>query len=281
MKGRSIRMANHYIQDLAQELTELTGQRIGSDHIHPSRYGRSQFIQPPKAGAPMLLHHYDGYFLVDMHPNDFNDISSGTVNPHDYITSANWLVGYYWGGMSMTLGSYYQPLDIVGKKENVQHYLNILSCRGKLVTSGYMPNDEACRNCSNVNCCSFRDLNLGNWEGEMPEPDLRVSLFDAIKKRFERKYPRFTLKGITSFPIPEGEIWLVPNPRISENSQYSFMVKAPDTLIQNLLMRENVPHSMTDFVETLTFKISHHLFSLQSQDITETALMEAFNQFQS
>ena len=94
-------MENININSFATELSKLIGQHIGLDNIHPSTKGRSYYIQAPKAGAPMLLHHYRGPFFIDIHPDDFEALASGNVSAHDYIASADWQVGYYWGGSSM------------------------------------------------------------------------------------------------------------------------------------------------------------------------------------
>ena len=152
---------NTNIINFANELTELTGQHIGLDHIHPSTEGRYYYIQAPKAGAPMLLNHYRGPFFIDIHPDDFEDISSGKVSAHEYITSANWQVGYYWGGGSMVGGGYYQPLDLVGRRDEVRRYLQILSCRGNRRSSGYMPSEKNCADCS-VENCPFSKYKEGN-----------------------------------------------------------------------------------------------------------------------
>ena len=131
---------NVNVNNFATELSELIGQHIGLDHIHPSTEGRYYYIQAPKTGAPMLLHHYRGPFFIDIHPDDLEDISSGKVSAHEYITSANWQVGYYWGGGSMVGGGYYQPIDLVGRRDEVRRYLQILSCRGyRLFQEGPYP----------------------------------------------------------------------------------------------------------------------------------------------
>ena len=139
---------NVNINNFASELSELIGQPIGLDHIHPTTKGRFYYTQAPKAGAPMLLHHYRGPFFIDIHPDDFESLSSGKISVHEYITSATWLVGYYWGGN----GGYYQPLDIISRQNEIRRYLQILSCRGHFNACHYMPSETKCANCFVENC---------------------------------------------------------------------------------------------------------------------------------
>lgn len=163
----------------AAELGDLIGQPISVDNIQPSTKGRFYYAQAPKVGAPLLLHHYRGPFFIDIHPVDFESISSGKVSAHEYITSSNWQVGYFLGGGSMIGGGYYQPLDLVGHNAEVRRYLQILSCRGYHISCDYMPSETNCANCP-VENCPFSKYKEGNWDAEMHEPDSRRDLFEAL-----------------------------------------------------------------------------------------------------
>lgn len=262
---------NANIQELLDEIKELTGQRVGTEHIHPSTAGREDCIQAPKTGAPMLLHHYRGSFFVDIHPDDFQKISSGEISPHEYITNANWLVGYYWGGNG---GSYYQPLDIVGRKDEVRRYLKILSCRGFHQSCGYMPSEKNCDDCS-VENCPFSKYKQGDWAAEMPEPDPRRDLFRALLKRFEEENHGYSLRGFLCGEIPDGEIWIYPNGHYTEDELFTFTAYASDSVIRSLLMHETEPKNWVAYAQSFQFRI-HKLFDKQSYDVCEETLEKAF-----
>lgn len=242
------------IQDFATELGEIVGQHIGVEHIHPSTEGRYYYIQAPKEGAPMLLNHYRGPFFVDIHPDDYNRIANGEISAHDYIFSANWQIGYYWGGGSMIGGGYYQPFDIVGRQDEVRRYLKILSCHGKQRVSGYVPTEKQCTDCT-VENCPHSKYKKGNRNEEMPETDPRRELFFALFKRFEKEYPGYTLRGFLCGKIPDGEIWLSPNGYYSKGETFAFTVYASDSVIQSLLMHEIVPESWEEYAEKFTLCI--------------------------
>ena len=261
-------MENINIINFATELTNLTGCHIGSDHIYPSKDGRYYYIQPPKVGAPMLLHHYRGTFFVDIHPDDYKDIAYGRVSVRDFITSANWQVGYYWGGGSMIGGGYYQPLDLVGCRDEVHRYLQILSCRGYSQSCGYMPSEKECSQCF-VENCPFSKYKGGNWNTEIQEPDSRLELFKALRRRFEKENPGYSLSGFICGSVPDGEIWIRPN------GHYSFLAKASMSVIQSLLMHEIVPEDWDEYADEFDFRI-HKLFNSQTFEVTPETLEKAF-----
>ena len=265
---------NTNIINFANELTELTGQHIGLDHIHPSTEGRYYYIQAPKAGAPMLLNHYRGPFFIDIHPDDYDSLVSGKVSAHDYIVSANWQVGYYWGGGSMVGGGYYQPIDIIGRKDEVRRYFNILSCRGNRLASGYMPTEDVCKNCS-VDNCPFSKFKQGSWDDEMDEYDPRRDLFKALCKRFEQENPGYTLRGFLCGGIHDGEIWIRPNGRYSEEEPISFLAYASNSVIQSLLMHETVPENWDEYANEFNFRI-HKMFDSQTFEVTPETLEKAY-----
>ena len=212
------------------------------------------YIQAPKVGAPMLLHHYRGPFFIDIHPDDFEALTSGKISAHEYISSANWQVGYYWGGGCMVGGGYYQPLDLVGRRDEVRRYLQILSCRGSKVSCGYMPSEQSCANCS-VENCPFSEYKEGSWDEEMREHDPRCDLFKALCERFKQENPGYTLRGFLCGGIPDGEIWLTPNGRYTVEEPFSFMAYASESLIRTLLMHESEPENWTEYAKSFQFRV--------------------------
>lgn len=263
---------NDNLKRFADELSELIGQPIGLAHIHPCAVDRYYYTQAPKAGAPMLLHHYRGPFFVDMNPVDIENIASGKFSIPEYINSANWQVGYYWGGGSMLGGGYYQPLDLINRKDEIRRYLQILSCRGAHQSSGYVPSEKNCGNCSVENCPLNQE---GNWNEEMHEPDPRRDLFNALCERLEQENPGYTLSGIfASRLVPDGEVWIAPNSRHS-GEKFSFIADVSSSVIQSLLMHEIEPVSWSDYANSFQFRILK-IFDGNTYDVTEETLKKAF-----
>ena len=265
---------NVNITAIATELSELTGQNIGTEHIHATTEDRFYYIQAPEPGVPLLLHHYRGPFFIDIHPDDYEKIASGVISPHDYIVTANWQVGYFWGGGSMVSGGYYQPMDIVGKKEEVQRYLKILSCRGHFHSCGYMPSEETCQKC-NIEDCPFSKFKEGNWDNENQEPDPRRDFFNALRMRFEKENPGYSFRGFLCGKIPDDEILLNPNSRYDEEQPYEFTAYASRTVIRALLTHEVTPRNWEEYASKFKFRI-HELFDTESYEVTPEILEKVF-----
>lgn len=240
----------------AAELSKLVGKHIGLDHIHPGK-GHYYYIQPTKIGSPMLLNHYRGPIFVDIHPDDLEGLQSGDIDAMEYIHTANWQIGYYWGGGSMVGGGFYQPFDIVGRSEEVKRYFKILSCRTQKRSSGYMPSEDVCAKCP-VNDCPFSEYKEGKWENEVREEDPRVIFFEALNRRFKTEYDGCTLRGFLSGfrigGIPKNEIYIRSN-SYCENEPYSFCAFAPADTVRALLMHEIEPEDWNEYV--LKFKFKH------------------------
>ena len=261
-------MKNNNISNFATELSELIGQQFQQMQLE----GRYYYIQAPKSGAPMLLHHYRGPFFIDIHPDDLEDIFSGKVSAHEYITSANWQVGYYWGGGSMVGGGYYQPIDIIGRKDEVRRYFKILSCRGNQRSSGYMPTEDACNNCP-VNNCPFSKFKQGSWDDEMAEHDPRRDLFNALCTRFEQENPGYTLRGFLCGDIPDGEIRIDPNGHYTEDEPFAFTAYASASVIRSLLMHETEPENWDEYAaKGFNFRIE----SQNCEEVTSETLKKAY-----
>jgi len=274
MKNNNI---NVNINNFAAELSELIGQYVGSESIHPSIEGRFYYIQAPKTGAPMLLHHYRGPLFVDIHPDDFESISSGKISAHDYITSANWQVGYYRGGGSMISGGYYQPLDIIGRNDEVRRYLQILSCRACHWVSGCMPSKKKCVDCF-VKKCPFSKYKVGNWNAEISEYDPRIDLLKSLRVRFEEEHPGFAIRSFFCQEIPDGEIWISPMRYFNASKPFSFTAYVPDSLIRSLLMHEVEPENWNDYAKSFQFRI-YTMFDRQTYDATKETLEKVYEKY--
>lgn len=255
------------ISEFAQELSDIIGQPIELDHIHPTATGRYYYTPAPEEGAPLLLNHYRGPFFIDINPEDYRKLADGEVSPSDYIRTANWLIGYYWGGGSMIGGGYYQPIDIINRKDEVKRYFKILSCRGRRNASGYMPNEKQCLDC-NVENCPFSKYKQGSWDNELEEYDPRVDFFKAVCRKFNDQFPEYVLRGFCSDDLDEYTIVLCPNVRFVEAEPFSFEVYASNKTIMKLMMRELEPEDWDEFVKKFKFLL-HKRFSKEYTEVTE------------
>ena len=245
-KGESM---TENLNTFAENLSNLLGEIISPENIHVGT-GRHYYIQPAIDGCPLLLRHYRGPLFVDMSKNDMDHIVEGSVSSDDYIRSANWLVGYYWGGGSMIGGGYYQPISITERTADVKRYMRILRCRTLKLSSGYGPDDETCNNCF-VETCPFSALKnkTSSWENEpIKEVDPRVPFFKMLLKKFESMYPGYTLKGfccsLKDEDIPIDKALIRANTRWLENDPYSFMVWVSSSTIRGLLMHTVDPETI-------------------------------------
>ncbi len=244
---------NENIRKFADEVSKIVEMPITEEHVHASE-GRYYYIQPPKVGAPMILNHYRGAFFIDIHPDDYRKIFFGEISTNDYIQSANWQIGYYWGGYSMIGGGYYQPIDLIGRQEEVRRYVKILFCRGRWHATGYMPNEVRCSYCT-VKNCPFNQYNTeGNWDNELTENDPRKDLLEALVRRFEWKFPGYTIKGFLCGKIPNNEVWFRPNFHYSVQDEFSFTAYVSQSVIQELLMRENIPEDWDNYAGSFRMK---------------------------
>lgn len=267
--------SNENIKKFAQELSNIIDRPIGLDHIHPSTEGRFYYIQAPLPGAPMLLNHYRGPFFVDIHPDDLRKMESGEVSAHDYIYTANWLVGYYWGGGSMIGGGYYQPFDIIGGKNEIRRYFKILSCRGNYISSGYKPSKERCSACS-VENCPFSKYKEGNWDNEFKEHDSRIDFFEALYRVFEKQHPLYKFKGFCCLNIEDDTIILEPNARYVDEDPFTLMVYASKNVIRSLLMHKVIPEDWDEYAKGFNFKL-RKMFSKEYLEVTDENLDIVFD----
>ena len=265
---------NSNLEEFAKELSSIVDQPIELKHIHASTSGRFYYIQAPLPNAPMLLIHYRSPFFVDIHPDDLEKIVNGEVSAHDYIHSANWLIGYFWGGGDMISGGYYQPMDIVGRQDDVRRYFKILSCRTNFHSSHYRPDDEKCEKCTVANC-PFSQYKTGNWDNEMSEQDPRIDFFNALSRRIKVEIPGYTLSDFTCSDMDDATIALRPNGHYLPDDPFSFSVQASEKLIRELLMRTLTPDNWDEFAKGFKFKLQKG-FAKDYIDVSEENIRAAF-----
>lgn len=260
---------NQYLKVFCEEVSRITGQTITEEHVHSAiPWSRYYYVQAPEKGSPMLLHHYRGPFFVDLHPEDYKAIEKGEISPQEYIHSANWQVGYFWGGGSMIGGGYYQPMDLISQQEEVRNYLTELACRGAYRSSGCKPKDERCSSCQAKKNCFF-------WKGEAEprEYDPRLELFQALRQRLEKEVPGYTLQGFICDAGEKETIVLQPNCRFESEDKFSFLAIASEKVIRDLLMRKVAPKDWDEYAQSFKFKVP---FEGKLLDIKEVNLRKIF-----
>lgn len=266
------------MKKFAKLVSNFVGETINpNDHIHVGT-GRYYYIQPAVDGAPMLLRHYRGPLFIDMSKNDYNGIVSGTIDAEEYVKSANWMVGYYWGGGSMVGGGYYQPIDIVNHSKEAKRYIRILSCRTNAVSSGYRPTEDRCANCAIKNCpFSSAECNRGKWEDEfIREEDPRHEVFNLLSKKFESQFPGYTLRGfLSSFEdgnMQSNECLIRANTRWQDNDPHSFMIWLSSETVRGLLMHTISMEDAQKIVDGITFYHSNWDVKVEGEALAEVTM---------
>ena len=266
---------NTHLNDFAKELSGIVGQPIEVNNIWEltNEYQfQFRYVQNPKVGAPMLLNRDFGrptFFFVFIHPDDFEKISSGEVTPHDYIYSANWQIGYLWGGDTMIGGGYYQPFDIVNHAEEVRMYFKELACRGHYRESGGLPSKDQCKACK-LEKCMISEYKERTSKSKIPEYDPRVDFFKALRSRFKTEFPgyRFRSDFECTKSIENDTINIRRMIRVRKDAPYSFSVQCSADVIRSLMMRETVPEDWDEYAKK--FKI--RLFNFYNPEGVEATI---------
>lgn len=265
---------NVNVEELAREISNVLGENVEEKNIHMS-LGRPPYIQAPEDGAPMLMRHYRGPVFVDMSIHDYEKISNGDVDAHKYVQSANWLIGFYAGGGSIT-GAYYQPWKLIEGGHDVGRYLEIWRCRMLLRASGHVPEEEECNKCK-LKKCPLSEFKEGIWEDEVINEayDPRVELFKALKIWLEEraKAKQYDLRGFFwRGDIADNDIIMSPNGHYSEREPFSFSVTFSEALIRSLMMRDVVPNNWNEYIEQFNIKIRKETYL----EVNEENLIKAF-----
>ncbi len=259
------------ILEFAQEISKITGQKITEEHIIPTTEGHSSYIAPPSENSPYLLNSPYSYFVVELHPSDFDSIQNGKISPHEYIITANWLVGYFWGGGNMLKGAFYQPMELLKNQIKIRKYLQILYCRGLFFASRYKPSKETCMNCM-IEDCNFSLFKDGSCVIE--EYDPRLDFFRILSKRFKSDYPGYTLLYFyANSKVPSTSIILLPRGRYSKDT-LGLAVYVSEETINDLLTRKVIPDF--DYVAKFKLLIGND-FSDKYLELTEENLKAVFS----
>lgn len=227
-------MSNNWIITFTKIIYQKTGLPVSPDHVHISER-RQYYIPQAEPGHPLFLHHYRGPYFIDIHPDDYEKLSSGKVSTEEYINNAYWAFGYYWGGGNMISGGYFTPLENtpgLNNREKIYRFMTIIACEGNNRASGYTPTFERCSKCSIEKCpFSIHKGNYGNYSHEIPRPDGRKDFVKIVAKRLRSNYG-YKLEYVIFCldVIPENDFMLLPN-----YTERSFILYISDQLVKKLL----------------------------------------------
>lgn len=177
-------------------VSPLIGGFIGSDDIITDESGYYYYIPKQKLQPkhPLILNHYRGQLFMVIPTLDWKDLENGTVSVQEYVDTSWWNYGYLWGGCNFLGGVQWQPFESgtgIHETENISRYLRILRCRTIRHSSGYMPSETSCLDCT-VEHCPFSEVETkkagASWDNEFQEVDDRIALFKAAKERLEREF---------------------------------------------------------------------------------------------
>lgn len=210
---------------IAQKMTEKTGLNIGEDHVHVAGR-RYYYIPEAKEGYPLFLHHYRSPFFLEIPYKDWQKMEEDVISVDDYIDSAFWSFGYYWGGGSMISGGYFTRLEEkngIHDVKLIQRVMKAIRTKGSNVASGTQLSEEE----------------KAEWK-EVKEKylkDTRVDFFykadDFIKESFGCE-----LRGFFSSDFLEKNQIFLSNNFIERN----FRLVVSDELIREMLYNKKIPN---------------------------------------
>ncbi len=259
---------SYNLEKLSKELGELLEQNISVANIRAST-GIFYYIQEPLPGAPILLYHHRSGFVVEMNEWDYESLKNGDISAEQFIQESNWQVGYYLGKGTMIQGAYYQPIDIIGRKDQVRRYLKIVKCRVDRSVSESVPSSEKCETCG-VCKCPFND---GNWADELEEIDYRKYFKNALTRLLKQVSPSYGLSTFLCADFEEESIYLVPNWHYP-NEPYMFAGYVSNQLIQELLMKSVEPDNWDEYVKKFNIYIQKNDGEIVPFDLENT--LQAF-----
>ena len=221
-----------FIESLANILSQKTGLCITADHVHKASR-REYYIPEAEAGKPLVLHHYRGPFFLEIPGEDWEKLEKGILSPEDYVETSKWHYGYYWGGGSMIGGGYFRPLEEglgINEKERISRFMRVIQCEGKNLASGFYPTEETCMRCM-VTDCPFSNYkgNKGNYAGEIPRKDARVTFLTELEKQIRGPYV-INILCSSSTVVAKDEVILCPS-----TWSRSFRAYVGDELVRYLL----------------------------------------------
>jgi hypothetical protein len=227
-------MKEEILRELSAIITEKSGLHVGYDHIHESNR-RYYYIPEADEGKPLFLHHYRGPFFVDIPKADWHKLETGEISPREYVDTAHWYFGYYWGGGNMYTGGYFTPLECtagIHDKEKIRRIMKPFSCKGSFLASGYRPTAEQCQKCDITSCPFSSDpVKVPEEPSEIKSlPDNRGDFFDAVNAFIKKEYG-YKLHGMCAGEnIPLDEVKLYPN-----SSERTFELYIGDEYVKELL----------------------------------------------
>ncbi len=182
---------------LAATISDRIGHIIATENVHTDESGWFYYIPANslKAKHPLIMNHYRGPLFVVIPLQDMKEIENEKITVPEYIDTAIWSYGYFWGGGALLSGVYWQILEGgkpgINDKAKIERYLTILACRTHKRSSGYMPTEQRCANCK-VESCPFSKYIEKNydadWKNEVQEYDARVELYKSISRRSKEQF---------------------------------------------------------------------------------------------
>ena len=140
-------MESNICKELSTILSDKTGLKIDADAVVKS-VSRFYYTQEAMPGCAYILHHYRGYFFVEINKEDWEKLEAGEIDAGTFVESTKWFFGYYWGGGSMVSnsgGGYYTQLESdngIHDKALIQRVMNIIATVGWHFSCGAKVTDE-------------------------------------------------------------------------------------------------------------------------------------------
>lgn len=186
------------IKALNDRVEELTGCKIGESYIQTDRSGAANYIPAHslERGYPVIITHLYGIRLMFIPHEDWDALMLREITPHEYVDTAIWNYGYYWGFNTLEDGGvYWQPLEDgepgIHDKEKVYRYLTILKCRAYEKKHKESPMMIWCSECHLKKCpmsvLKRKKLNT-SWDDEVQEHHVRQELYEFLKEMIKKRF---------------------------------------------------------------------------------------------
>lgn len=199
----------NFASEMSEKITTLVGYPLQAGWIVHDDPGFHYYIRNLRPGYPICVMDY--HVMPGRRPElmlvlpyaDYRRLEKVEYSVEEYLTTAHFSFGYYWGGGSV-LGAYWQPLEAesgIHDTERIKRYLWQMACRTYVHSLGHDNPAELCASCPlKAETCPHSALVTNSercWKSEISEFDGRVKLFNALIDRISAEL-RFGVRGVLS-----------------------------------------------------------------------------------
>lgn len=248
-------------QELSERLSELIGYPLQAGWIVHDNPGFYYYIQNLQPGYPICVMDYHvapggrPQLMMVLPYADYQMLEKAERAVEEYIATAHFNFGYYWGGGSI-YGAYWQPFGTeagINEPEAIKRYLWQLACRTYVHSLGHKNPESHCTSCPlEAETCPHSCCNPErNWQSEIPELDGRKQLFQALKDRV-RDELQFDTYSVLSHTGAKDTVDLYAGYKPN-----SVQIYASQDLLNELLYHPEIERDWAEVAKSLKFVRKH------------------------